>query len=120
MKKILIVEDQDDIREFILITLELSDHELHTAVDGLQGWQMAQEIKPDLVLSDVMMPGMDGLELCTRIKGEPGLRQTCVVLLSARGQAADRQAGANAGADAYLAKPYGPRDLLATVDQLIG
>ncbi len=120
MKKILIVEDQEDIREVIRITLELEKYELHDAVDGADGLRKTQQMRPDLVLSDVMMPGMDGLELCKQIKGDPALRRTKVVLLSARGQPADRQAGISAGADAYLSKPYGPLDLLATVKRAIG
>jgi CheY-like chemotaxis protein len=120
MKKILIVEDQADIREVIRITLELEDFELHEAGDGNEGLRMASQLRPDLVLSDVMMPGMDGLQLCQRIKSDPGLKRTKVVLLSARGQPGDRKAGTAAGADAYMAKPYGPLDLLATVKRMIG
>jgi two-component system, OmpR family, phosphate regulon response regulator PhoB len=117
MKKILIVEDHEDVREVIRITLEGEDFELHEAADGLQGLAMARQLKPDLVLSDVMMPGLDGVQLCQQIRADPGLRRTRVVLLSARGQGSDRQAGVAAGADAYLTKPYGPLDLLDTVQR---
>jgi len=120
MKKVLIVEDQEDIREVIRITLELEDYELHDAANGEQGFRLARELRPDLVLSDVMMPGMDGLALCRQIKTDPALKRTRVVLLSARGRAEDRAAGAQAGCDAYLAKPYGPLDLLNTVRRVIG
>jgi CheY-like chemotaxis protein len=120
MKKILIVEDQADIREVIRITLELEDFELHEAANGDEGLRLASQLRPDLVLSDVMMPGMNGLQLCQRIKGDPSLKRTKVVLLSARGQPEDRKAGNAAGADAYLAKPYGPLELLATVKRMIG
>jgi two-component system, OmpR family, phosphate regulon response regulator PhoB len=120
MKKILIVEDQEDIREVIRITLEMEDFELHEAANGETGLKMAAQLRPDLVLSDVMMPGMDGLQLCQRIKADAGLKRTKVVLLSARGQPSDRKAGLSAGADAYLAKPYGPLELLATVKRIIG
>ena len=119
MKKILIVEDQEDIREVIRITLETEPFELHEAADGLAGLRLAMQIKPDLVLSDVMMPGMDGLALCRSIKAEASLRRTKVVLLSARGQPADRKAGEAAGADLYMAKPYGPLDLLAAVKRMV-
>ena len=120
MKKILIVEDQEDIREVIRITLELEDFELHEAADGNEGLRMVTQLRPDLVLSDVMMPGMDGLQLCRQIKGDPQLRRTKVVLLSARGQPDDRKAGSAAGADAYMSKPYGPLDLLSTVRRMVG
>jgi CheY-like chemotaxis protein len=120
MKKILIVEDQEDIREVIRITLELEDYELHEAVDGNEGLRMVRQLKPDLVLSDVMMPGLDGLQLCRSIKDDSTLKRTKVVLLSARGRPEDSKAGSQAGADAYLAKPYGPLDLLDTVRRMIG
>jgi two-component system, OmpR family, phosphate regulon response regulator PhoB len=120
MKKILIVEDQEDIREVIRITLELEDFDIHEAADGNEGLRMATQLRPDLVLSDVMMPGMDGLQMCQRIKSDPGLKRTKVILLSARGLPDDRKAGTAAGADAYMAKPYGPLDLLATVRKVIG
>lgn len=120
MKKILIVEDQEDIREVIRITLETEPFELHDAADGAAGLRMALQIKPDLVLSDVMMPVMDGLTMCRSIKAEASLKRTKVILLSARGQPADRQAGTAAGAALYMAKPYGPLDLLAAVKRMVG
>lgn len=119
MKKILIVEDQEDIREVIRITLETEPYELHDAANGVDGLRLARQVKPDLVLSDVMMPGMDGLALCRSIKAETSLKRTKVILLSARGQPADRQAGNAAGADLYMAKPYGPLDLLAAIKRLV-
>jgi CheY-like chemotaxis protein len=119
MKKILIVEDQEDIREVINITLGLEDYELREAADGHEGLRLATSWQPDLVLSDVMMPGLDGLQLCRRIKDDPALRRIRVMLLSARGQSEDRQAGSRAGADAYLTKPYGPLDLLDTVRRVL-
>ncbi len=120
MKKVLIVEDQTDIRELIKITLELEPLELHEATDGEHGLRLAGSLRPDLVISDVLMPGLDGLQLCRRIKAEAGLRRTKVVLLSALGRPEDHRAGTSAGADAYLAKPYGPLELLATVRRMIG
>lgn len=119
MKKILIVEDQEDIREVIRITLALEDYELLEASDGHDGLALAASCHPDLVLSDVMMPGLDGLQLCRRIKDDPSLKRTAVVLLSARSQPQDRQAGTRAGADAYLVKPYGPQELLNTINRLV-
>lgn len=119
MKKVLIVEDQEDILEVIRITLELDNFELHTATDGEAGLRMAAQIKPDLILSDVMMPRMDGLQLCKRVRADPALRRTKLILLSARAQAEDRRAGQAAGADAYLTKPYSPLQLLETVQQVL-
>jgi two-component system, OmpR family, phosphate regulon response regulator PhoB len=119
VKKVLIVEDQEDILEVISITLELEDYELHTAADGEAALGLAVKIRPDLVLSDVMMPRMDGLQLCRRVRSEPSLKRTKVILLSARGHADDRRAGLSAGADAYLTKPYSPLQLLETVRQVL-
>lgn len=120
MKKVLIVEDQADIRELIRMSLELADYEIHEAEDGDQGLQMINRIQPDLVLLDVMMPGsLDGLAVCKRVKSDPSKRRIKVVMLSARNQASDRQAGLSAGADDYLMKPFSPRQLMQSVAKVI-
>jgi len=118
MKKVLIVEDQSDVRELIRITLELEDFEIHEAADGLDGLAQAQRLRPDLMLLDVMMPGLDGLQLCQRVKSDPALRRTRVVMLTARNQVADRRLADQAGADHYLAKPFSPLELLEVVNRL--
>lgn len=119
MKKVLIVEDQADIRELIQMTLELEDYEVHEAPDGTAGLSRAQELQPHIVLLDVMMPGeLDGIAVCERIRADPRLKKTKVVLLTARAQAEDRARGLRAGANEYLAKPFSPRELLATVARL--
>lgn len=120
MKKILIVEDQPDIRKLIRMTLEFEDYEIHEAADGAFGLRMASAVAPDLVLLDVMMPGeLDGLQVCQRIKSDPKLAGLKVVLLTARGQARDREAGQLAGADDYLVKPFSPLQLIETIDRLV-
>ena len=120
MKKVLIVEDQDDVREVIRITLELENFEIHDASDGPSGLQLAARMRPDLMLRDVMMPGgIDGLQVCQRIKNDPALKRTKVVMLTARDQVADRKAAAAAGADHFLAKPFSPIELLETVNRLL-
>ncbi len=120
MKKILIVEDQPDIRKLIRMTLEFEDYEIHEAADGAFGLRMASAVAPDLVLLDVMMPGeLDGLQVCQRIKSDPKLGHLKVVLLTARGQARDREAGQQAGADDYLVKPFSPLQLIETIERLI-
>ena len=94
MKRVLIVEDQADIRKLIRMTLEFEAYEIHEASDGAFGLRMAQAVKPDLVLLDVMMPGeLDGLQVCQRLKQGADTRDMKVVLLTARGQARDREAG---------------------------
>lgn len=118
MKKILIVEDNADIRRLVRMTLESADYEILEAIDGESGLHLAQTTWPDLVLLDVMMPGdIDGLDVCRQIRQNPDLSKIRVVLLTARGQAKDRESGLAAGADAYLAKPFSPLQLIDTVDQ---
>lgn len=122
MKKVLIIDDHADLRRLVRWSLELLEHEveLHEAHQGTTGLQKARELRPDLVLMDVMMPGeLNGLQACERIRQDPLLARTRVVLLSARGQATDVQAGLAAGADAYIVKPFSPQRLLETAEQLL-
>jgi len=120
MKRILIVEDQADIRKLIRMTLEFENYEIHEAADGSFGLRMAAAIQPDLMLLDVMMPGeLDGLQVCQRIKSDPATQHIKVVLLTARGQQRDREAGEHVGADEYLIKPFSPLQLIDTIEQLM-
>ena len=120
MKRVLIVEDQADIRKLIHMTLEFESYEIHEASDGAFGLRMASAVRPDLVLLDVMMPGeMDGLQVCQAIKSNPALASVKVVLLTARGQSSDREAGKRAGADEYLVKPFSPLQLMDTIERLM-
>ena len=120
MKRILIVEDQTDIRELIRMTLELEDFEIHEADNGDRGLKLAGEIAPHLVLLDVMMPGsLNGYQVCEKVRQDARLKRTKVVMLSARSQETDRQAGMNAGADEYLIKPFSPRELLQVVARVL-
>jgi CheY-like chemotaxis protein len=121
MKRVLIVEDQADIRELIRMTLEIEDLDIHEAENGDIGWDMAGQLKPDLVLLDIMMPGsLDGFAVCDRIKGDTRLRHTKVVFLSAKGQDADKRQGKQSGGDGYLTKPFSPKQLLETVNRQLG
>ncbi|NBQ87601.1 MAG: response regulator [Betaproteobacteria bacterium] len=119
-RKALIVEDQPDIRKLIVMTLEFEDLELHEADNGADGWRLAQGLRPQIMLLDVMMPGeLDGYQVCRKVKADPVLaRTTKVVLLTARGQQADLEQGQKAGCDAYLTKPFSPLELLDTIDRL--
>ncbi len=120
MKRVLIVEDQADIRKLIRMTLEFEPYEIHEAANGVNGLQLAGEVMPDLILLDVMMPGeIDGLQVCARVRTNPALRATRVVLLTARGQTHDRDAGQQAGADEYLIKPFSPLQLIETIERLM-
>ena len=118
-KRILIVEDHADIRRLIRMTLEFENHEIHEATNADEGLQAVRHLLPDLLLLDIMMPGhMDGLDLCRLVKTDPALGMPQVVLLTARGQSQDIEAGMNAGADAYLLKPFSPLKLIETIDTL--
>jgi two-component system phosphate regulon response regulator PhoB len=120
MKRVLIVEDQADIRKLIRMTLEFEDYEIQEASDGASGLRVARDFKPDLMLLDVMMPGeLDGLQVCERIKRDDTTRHIRVVLLTARGQARDRETGRDAGADEYLVKPFSPLQLIETIERLL-
>ncbi len=120
MKRILVIEDQEDIREIVRVTLEMEGYETHEAENGPSGLKRAMELHPDLVLTDVMMPGgMDGYQVCGRIKSDPALRRIKVVILSAKDQEQDRRNGMRAGADDYLVKPFSPVELTRTVKRII-
>lgn len=120
MKRVLIVEDQPDIRKLIRMTLEFEAYEIHEAADGAFGLNLALATRPDIVLLDVMMPGeLDGLQVCHRLKNDPATRAIKVILLTARGQARDREAGRLAGADEYLVKPFSPLQLIETIERLL-
>lgn len=120
MKKILIVEDHADIRRLIRMTLEFEPVEIREAPDADAGLALAREWQPDLVLADVMMPGtLDGLGLSRALRADDRLQGVPVVILSARGQSADRQAGLDAGATDYLVKPFSPMQLLDLTARLL-
>lgn len=118
--KILVVEDHADIRHLVRLTLEFEPCEILEAPNAEVGLAMAQAHRPDLVLLDVMMPGsMNGLDLCARLSADPDFGEVPIVMLSARGNAADREAGLRAGAQAYLVKPFSPMALLELVNRLL-
>jgi two-component system, OmpR family, alkaline phosphatase synthesis response regulator PhoP len=120
--KVLIVDDEMHIRTLIEQTLEdLEDEgvELLTAGNGAEALELIKEEKPNLVFLDVMMPKMNGFDVCNAIKHELGLKDVYVVMLTAKGQEFDKQRGAEVGADIYITKPFDPDELLAEVDRLI-
>ena len=123
MPTVLIVDDEQHIRLLIEQTLEELEDEgvqLLTAADGEEALEVVEIHRPELVFLDVMMPKKNGFEVCEAIKHERGLASTKVVLLTAKGQAVDREAGLAAGADRYVTKPFDPDELLATARELLG
>jgi DNA-binding response OmpR family regulator len=119
MAKILIAEDEPDIRDLIMFTLQFAGHEVVTAKDGLEAVQQAEAVMPDLVLLDVRMPRMNGYEACQRLQSMPATQNIPVVFLSAKGQESEINEGLNSGAVEYLLKPFAPAELVAQVAILL-
>ncbi len=114
-KKILVVEDHQDTRELLKYNLESAGYEIVSAGDGLTGLEMAQIQRPNLVILDLMLPGMDGLEVCRRLKKDATLSGMPVIMLTAKGEEVDRIVGLELGADDYVVKPFSPRELVLRI-----
>ena len=119
MTTILIVDDELPILDLVRFTLEDAEVRVVEASDGVEALALARRVRPDLILLDVHMPRLDGLEACRQIRREPALARTPIVMLTAAGQEADRARGREAGADEYLTKPFSPLALLALVEALV-
>lgn len=116
---ILVVEDESDIRTLLLHHLRKDGYSAAGAPDGESGLKQAEERSPHLVVLDLMLPGMDGMAVCRRIRRNPNLRNTPILMLTARGEEEDMVSGLEAGADDYMAKPFSNRVLLARVRSLL-
>jgi len=119
MAKILVAEDEKDIRDLLTFTLQFAGHTVITVTNGEEAWQAAPSVLPDLILMDVRMPRMTGYEACERIKADPQTAHIPVVFLSAKGQEAEIQQGLQAGASEYLLKPFAPDELTRRVAELL-
>src|SRR6187397_2714147 len=122
-QKILIVDDEPHIRMLIGQTLEELEDEgvnFFTAENGEQALEIIQAEKPQLVFLDVMMPKMNGMEVCRRVKKELGLNEVFIVLLTAKGQELDRQKGQEVGANLYMTKPFDPEVILSKAKEVLG
>ncbi len=118
MKKILLVDDKAEVRELVKVTLDGSDYEFISAVNGLEAIEKATALKPDLILLDIMMPEMDGFEACRRIKENPKTKDIPIIILTAKGQDEDVKKGLDSGALDYFVKPFSPLDLLKKIDEI--
>ncbi len=116
---ILIVEDEAEIAQLIQLYLEKEGFSCRTCRDGITAIQTFQELKPDLIILDLMIPGMDGLEVCARIRQKPGSKDPFILMLTAKGEEIDRIIGLSTGADDYMVKPFSPRELVARVRALL-
>lgn len=121
IKTILIVDDQPEVRELVSVTLEIGPYRILTAENGEQALEIARAELPDLMLLDIMMPdGPDGLEVCRRLKNDPRTSGIYIVMLTAKGQEKDKEAGRLAGADDYFVKPFSPLELIYKVEEVLG
>ena len=117
--KILIVDDEPDILDFVSYNLKAEGYKVSTAASGKAGVAKAKDLKPDLILLDVMMPEMDGIEACDQIRKLPGLENTVIAFLTARGEDYSQVAGFEAGADDYITKPVKPKVLTSRLKALL-
>ncbi|HEX2992724.1 MAG TPA: response regulator [Anaerolineales bacterium] len=119
MAKILIAEDERDIRDLVAFTLRFAGYEVFAAANGEEAVQLAPQVNPDLILMDVRMPRMTGYEACRILKLNPDLKDIPIVFLSAKGQEAEIQQGLEAGAEEYLLKPFAPDQLTSHVKTIL-
>jgi CheY-like chemotaxis protein len=119
MARILIAEDEPDIRELVAFTLRFAGHEVTPTSNGEEALQQASVVVPDLILMDVRMPKMTGYDACRAMKADPALKDIPVVFLSAKGQDSEIQTGLDAGAEEYLLKPFAPDQLTERVKAIL-
>lgn len=117
MQKILIIEDEPNIRELVLYNLGQNGYEGLEAEDGLQGLDMARSEQPDLILLDIMLPGKNGYDICRELRAEGS--KTPIIMLTAKNEEIDKVLGLEFGADDYIAKPFGIRELMARIKAVL-
>jgi len=116
---ILVIDDEKDLLELVRYNLEKEQFDVILARDGESGVEIARKHRPDLIILDVMMPGMDGLEVCRRLRAEERTAKVPLIMLTARAAESDRVVGLEMGADDYVTKPFSPRELVARVRALL-
>ncbi len=118
-KRILVVDDEIYIVHILEFSLTMEGYTVLTASDGEEALKLIEQERPDLVVLDIMMPKLDGYEVCRRLRQDDQFGNLPVILLSAKGRPVDREAGLQAGADDYIAKPFSPRKLLEKIRELL-
>jgi DNA-binding response OmpR family regulator len=118
-KKILVIEDDPAISRLVDYTLRHEGYEVVTAANGLEGIRKARNEAPDLVILDVMLPGMDGFEICHQLRSDPDTEQLLILMFSAKAQEVDKNTGLKVGADDYLPKPAAPAEIVSRVAKLL-
>ena len=119
MSTVLVVEDSRTQQQMILDLLKSSGLDVEAACDGVEALEQMKKSPPDLVVLDIVMPKMNGYEVCRRLKADPKTQSVPVVMCSSKGEEFDRYWGMKQGADAYIAKPFEPVELIGTVKQLL-
>jgi DNA-binding response OmpR family regulator len=119
MTRVLIIEDEESIALSLEFLLRKEGYEVSCASDGVAALRMLEQCTPDMVLLDVMLPLVDGFDLCRMMRTNPALEKTRIMLLTARGRESEVARGLSLGADAYLTKPFSTRELMDTVRSLI-
>lgn len=118
--KILVVDDEPFILRSLSFVLDRAGFEVHQARNGDEALEVLRDVRPQLCILDVMMPRRNGYEVCEIVKGDPDLRDTFVILLTAKGQESARERGMKAGADEYLTKPFSPSRIVERVREILG
>jgi phosphate regulon transcriptional regulator PhoB len=118
-KRILVIEDDRDIVELVRYNLEKDGYQVFTATDGAIGMAQVKKSPPDLLVLDLMLPKLSGLEICKEIRRDAALNRLPILILTARGEEADRVVGLELGADDYVTKPFSPREFVARVKALL-
>lgn len=116
---VLVIDDQENIIEFIKLGLKYEGFLVESATDGPQGLATAQRVTPDLIILDIMLPGMDGLEVCRRLRANPTTRDIPILMLTAKDDVRDRITGLDTGADDYLTKPFSFEELVARMRAIL-
>jgi DNA-binding response OmpR family regulator len=118
-KKILVIEDDPATLRLVDYSLRHEGYQVLTASNGLEGMRKVQTEGPDLIILDVMLPGMDGFEICHRLRSEPATAQLPILMFSAKAQEIDKDTGLKVGADDYLSKPADPSEIVSRVRSLL-
>jgi len=118
-KRILVIEDQEDNRRILRYLLRSAQYEVIEAVTGEEGVDLAERERPDLILMDIQLPGLDGYEATRRIKGNTALRHIPIIVVTSYALSGDDVKAFAAGCDAYVTKPFSPRQLLATIREYV-
>jgi len=120
MKRILIVDDEEKVRKLVEVTLSVGKFEMLHASSGEEALKIARKTKPDIVLLDVMMPGeLDGFDVCRLLKDDPDTKDIYIIMLTAKGQRAEREKGLAVGSDDYFVKPFSPVELMDKIDKIL-